>query len=153
MSELVAAGMPARNHRDFCDQQFGCQHRDWVKRFPAALFLILTRGTRPIGRLYLNPSDESIHIIEIAFLPDWQGQGLGRAVITALQRRAAALGRSVTLHVAVENVQAASLYQRLGFVAERRSERHVLMRWTPPAEHDRGDAPLPRHTAGNTTPP
>ncbi|SEH30648.1 GNAT family N-acetyltransferase [Magnetospirillum fulvum] len=132
-SELVAAGMPTKNHQDFCDSQFACQHRDWIERFPMAQFLILTRGTRPIGRLYLNPSDEGVHIVDIAFLPDWQGRGLGRAVIAELQRQATTFGQSVTLNVAVENSPAASLYHRLGFVAERRSERHVLMRWSPQA--------------------
>jgi len=132
-SELVAAGMPAKNHQDFCDSQFACQHRDWVERFPTAQFLILTRGTRPIGRLYLNSSGEGIHIVDIAFLPDWQGQGLGAAVIAGLQRQASARGGAVTLHVAMENAQAASLYRRLGFQVEHRTERHVLMRWNPPA--------------------
>jgi len=135
-SELAAVGMPARDRQDFCDRQFACQHSDWVRRFPSAQFLILMRGIRPIGRLYLNPTDEGVHIVEIAFLPEWQGKGFGRAIIAWLQRQAAASVRNITLNVTMDNGQAASLYRRLGFVAERQTDRHIFMRWNAAAAID-----------------
>jgi len=60
---------------------------------------------------------------------DFWGAGVGRALIEALLAWAAAGGvvRKLNLRVRADNARAIALYERLGFVAEGRATRDVLI--------------------------
>lgn len=117
----------------FCDDQFDFQHADWMRRYPDAQFLIVIGDGAPIGRLYLDFSGTSLHLIDIGLLPAWRRRGFGAAALGELKRRAAAANRSATLRVARDNHAAAALYARQGFVAGETFASHVALAWHPPS--------------------
>lgn len=69
------------------------------------------------GYFLAMPGVEELHLLNITVAPDWQGQGLGRAMLQAV----CALAREralpqVLLEVRASNVRAQALYRRFGFV-------------------------------------
>jgi ribosomal protein S18 acetylase RimI-like enzyme len=112
--ELAATGWPEETRAAFADQQFGMQHIHFVSHFPGAHFFLLQREGRDIGRYYLDVTEDAWHVVDIAFVSDMRGQGIGTALLQATR----ALAPAVTLSVAVNNPAAMRLYSRLGFVDE-----------------------------------
>lgn len=113
--ELAALNWPEALLRDFCRSQFEAQHQDYIHRYPTACFLVLELRREPVGRLYIDLSGPVIHLIDIALLPSARGRGIGTRILTAMQERAKADGKPVSLHVQHGNRAAADLYRRLGF--------------------------------------
>jgi GNAT superfamily N-acetyltransferase len=66
----------------------------------------------------------------LELLPRLQRRGLGRAIISDLQREAALAGLPIRLQVLRVN-PAQSLYRRLGFEEVGVTTSHLLMSWTP----------------------
>lgn len=128
--ELAVTGWPEAAKQAFCDSQFELQHAHYVRQYPGGEFLLLRAGHEAVGRLYCDATGDSVHLIDISFLPAWRGRGTGSAVLREMQERAAAAGKAVTLHVLAQNTHAAALYRRFGFVAGVKNGAHVAMRWS-----------------------
>ncbi len=86
------------------------------------------RAGEDIGRLYIERWPSQHCIIDIAFLPEHRGKGLGEALLRDLLDEAAAAGKDVSIHVEKLN-PAMRLYRRLGFVTEEDKGVYDLMRW------------------------
>jgi ribosomal protein S18 acetylase RimI-like enzyme len=93
-------------------QQFSAQNAGYAG---CASLIVETAGA-PIGRLALK-CDDSLRLAEIALLPEARGQGFGAALILMLQAEAQTRALPLRLSVARDNLRAAALYGRLGFVA------------------------------------
>jgi ribosomal protein S18 acetylase RimI-like enzyme len=131
---------------EFLRMQFDAQHEYYSEQFPDARFdVVLDRGRpvdarfdvvldrgRPVGRLYVDRRADEIRVIDIAFLPESRGKGLGGAMMQALLDEAAAAARPVRIHVEKLN-RALRLYRRLGFVEIEDQGVYLLMEWSPPA--------------------
>jgi ribosomal protein S18 acetylase RimI-like enzyme len=115
----------------FLDMQFRAQHAHYQQHYPEADWLMTMRGEENIGRLYLDRLPSQHRIIDIAFLPEYRGRGLGEALLRDLLDEAAAAGKPVSIHVEKLN-PAMRLYRRLGFVTEEDKGIYDLMRWTAP---------------------
>jgi ribosomal protein S18 acetylase RimI-like enzyme len=125
----------------FLREQFRLQHHHFVSYFAAADFWIVERSLRsgpnfPVGRLYLDRSQSRWLIVDIGFLPEARGQGLGTALLKWVQASASDAGAAaVDLHVMVTNVGAEKLYRSLGFRNEGSAEGyHQLMVWDAAAQ-------------------
>ena len=70
--------------------QFQAQHRFYQEHFSGAAFDIIELASKPIGRLYVERRAEEIRIIDIALLPPYRGQGIGRALLQTLLSRSQA---------------------------------------------------------------
>lgn len=82
------------------------------------------------------------HVLNCCVAPDWQGQGLGRALMRRLMDGAADYGvESLFLEVRPSNARALGLYESLGF------ETVGLRRNYYPAEFGREDAIVMRYSA------
>lgn len=79
--------------------------------------IVEAEGAR-VGWMLVDRAGDSIHLVEIHIAPSWQGRGLGRTLIAALQGEATETGRAVTLCVHPDNRKARALYDSMGFVAE-----------------------------------
>lgn len=131
----------------FIDEQGVPAALEWDAEDSSAVhFLIRTAGAA-LGTARLLDDG---HIGRVALLPAWRGQGLGERLMREVMAYAQARGMNALLLSA--QVQAQSLYQRLGFMVDSEPYMeagilHVAMRWQadaldtaeseqPPIEYD-----------------
>ena len=114
--ELARLDWPVRAKRDFLDAQCRLQRDHYAQHYVGADLLIVERGERAVGRVYVHASAKEIRLMDIAVLRTEQGQGFATTIVRALQHLASRRGRQImlTLHVEPAN-PAQRLYERLGF--------------------------------------
>src|SRR6185437_1824918 len=134
--EFSVVPWPQAQKDAFLHQQFQLQHRHFFTHFAGADFWIVDRAlppgaNRPAGRFYLDRSTPVWHVIDIGFLPEARGQGLGSALLKWAQTSAIDAGvAAIDLQVALTNGRAEKLYRSLGFQAEGNSDGfHRRMVW------------------------
>jgi GNAT superfamily N-acetyltransferase len=115
MEELVVTTWSDVQKRAFLQMQFDAQHAHYQKYYAGSDFLVITRADAPVGRLYLARWAREHRIVDVAFLPEHCGQGLGTALLLDLLDEAERARKSVTIHVEKFN-RAMRLYDRLGFI-------------------------------------
>ena len=81
----------------------------------------------PVGRVVESREGTDWWLVDVAFVPEARGQGLGHAVLAHLLDEAREAGACVRLHVRLGH-RALALYQRLGFVEVSRDEQDIEMR-------------------------
>lgn len=124
--EVAPVPWPEEAKQAFLRSQCELQRDHYHKHYQGAEFLIIERGSTPIGRLYLHAGAQELRVMDIALVPSERGRGLGTLIMTALLDWARARKGSVTLHVEPLN-PAQRLYARLGFqLAEDRGVYHFL---------------------------
>jgi len=98
-------------------------------RFQPERWQVIQAEGQDIGVLIVEENDVEIYLTEIQLLPEWQGRGIGTAIIQRLMDEAVASGRPLTLRVLHVNDRARALYERLGFHAFKEIETHTYLRW------------------------
>jgi ribosomal protein S18 acetylase RimI-like enzyme len=99
-------------------------------RFRPEAWLVVQVGGRDVGVLVVEERDQELYVARIEISPEWQGRGIGSAVIRSLMDEAAASGKELRLDVLHANGRARRLYERLGFDALAESKTRTSMRWT-----------------------
>lgn len=128
--ELAPVPWPEEAKLAFLRSQCELQHAHYQKYYPQAELLLIERNRLPIGRIYVHEGAQEIRLMDIAFVPEQRGQGIGTRLVTALLTYAQTRGANVTLHVEPQN-PAQRLYARLGFhLLEDRGMYHFL-EWRP----------------------
>ena len=134
--ELAVAPWSEEQKQAFLASQFQAQRRHYYQHIPDCAFAVIERDGAPVGRLYLEPRRTRLHIVDIALLPQWRGQGLGTAIMQALQAHAATRGKGVGIFVEKFN-PALRLYRRLGFAENADRAVYLEMEWLPDSERRR----------------
>jgi ribosomal protein S18 acetylase RimI-like enzyme len=104
----------------------------WQQRYfddhfdPSRSQLVVVDGV-DVGVLAVEWREDVAFIANIEVLPEYQGRGLGAAIIQGVIADAAARGLPVALHVLKIN-PARRLYERLGFIVTGETDTHYLMR-------------------------
>lgn len=98
--------------------------------WPDASHLLLWHGGQPAGRLVADCGADELRVIDLTFVPEMRGQGLGSAVLRRLQRCASERGLPLALTVQHQNSGARRLYLALGFRAAEGDEVSGQMVWT-----------------------
>src|SRR5208283_5900907 len=106
------------------------QATHYHRYYPDASYDVILREGQAIGRLYVNPSEDAILLIDIALLPEHRGAGIGAQLLNGILSQAAAQGKRVQIHVEREN-PAMRLYTRLGFQKLEDQGIYFFMEWTP----------------------
>lgn len=127
--EFAALGWPEPALHSFLTSQAQLQARHYDTTYPGAFRGIVTGQGVAVGRLYLYARPGHIRVVDISLLPAWQTQGLGSALLGAVQAMAKAEDADVRLSVSIGN-PAWRLYQRLGFVVVADNGAALEMRWT-----------------------
>jgi len=127
--EMALIDWTDQQKEDFLRMQFKAQHSYYHEQFSEAQFDIIERDSNAIGRLYVDRRDDEIRIIDIALLPEYCGEGIGRALMQSLIDEASASKKSVSIHVEHNN-PAMHLYQRLGFKHIRDEGVYFFMQWS-----------------------
>ena len=112
----------------FCRMQFAAQTADYQKNYPDASFQIIERDGVAAGRLLVMRSDDAVHVIDIALIPEHRGAGIGTKLLKELQEEARAAGKKLSIYVERFN-PARRLYDRLGFKQVEEKEVYLLMEW------------------------
>jgi ribosomal protein S18 acetylase RimI-like enzyme len=98
-------------------------------RFQPDRCQVIQVGGQDIGVFNVEEGDDEIFLAGIEILPDWQGWGIGSAIVRSLMDSAATAGKPVTLRVLHVNKRACALYEQLGFRPFKQIETHTYLRW------------------------
>jgi GNAT superfamily N-acetyltransferase len=124
-----------RAYREVVIRQFGSWDDDaqdgWFdKGLADAQFSVVEENGEAIGTIASNDLPDRLVLVELQLLPEYQGRGIGTALLQAQLEWARRLQKPVTLRVLFES-RARSLYARHGFVVTGKTDTHYLMEWRP----------------------
>jgi GNAT superfamily N-acetyltransferase len=125
-------------YRDVVERQFGpwdeaAQDGFFARDWRGATFVIVLADGTPCGYACIEDrstaAEADVHVRELVIAPQYQGRGIGSALLRDAQARARSRGVPVHLGTFTQN-RALTLYLRLGFREIERSDGHVILRWT-----------------------
>lgn len=126
--ELAQVPWPPEAREAFLRQQFDAQDAWWRTNYAGASFEVVVADGLDAGRLYLWESPSEVRIVDVALLPEARRGGIGTRLVRDVQERAAAAGKSVTIHVERMN-PALRLYERLGFRLAEDKGVYLFLSW------------------------
>jgi len=100
------------------------------KGLTEAEFSVIEEEGEPIGTIALKHAPDCLHLVELQLLPEYQGRGLGSALLRSQIELAQRLQKRIALRVLLQN-RAKSLYARHGFLLTGQDDTHCLMEWRP----------------------
>ena len=124
--DLAAMPLPDAQKAQLIRSQYDMQDAQYRRDYPDADFLIITWHDQPIGRFSKATSAQMVHLIDIALIPQSQGQGIGTTLLRHVLQEADALKLPSELKVLMSN-PAIHLYQRLGFEQVDLQAPHIIM--------------------------
>lgn len=127
--ELLVTDWSDQDKAIFCRHQFDAQTAHYTANYPGASFQIIERAGVPAGRLYLARWEKEIRIVDITFLPEHRGAGLGTNLLKELQEEAKSADKKLSIHVERLN-PAMRLYERLGFRQVEDKGVYLLLHWS-----------------------
>jgi hypothetical protein len=65
----------------FLKMQFSAQKASYAKEYPGARHAVICRDDDPVGRLYLDRSQERFHTLDITIANTCRDQGIGSVVL------------------------------------------------------------------------
>jgi ribosomal protein S18 acetylase RimI-like enzyme len=131
--DLGAAAWPEAIRDVTLRIQFEAQRRGYAERWPSATTEFLTHGGVRAGWVTVDRAAPSIHVVDIAVVPERRGQGIGMAALRALLDEGERDARRVTLSVSRSNLSAMRLYSRLGFQPTGGNDLDLHLEWRPAA--------------------
>ena len=119
-------------------QTWGKWDEEWQSarfrdNFDPSDYQIIVVDGRDAGEIILADRESELYIASILILPEYQGHGIGTAIIRDILARADQRGLPVALQVLKVN-PARRLYERLGFAVIGETDTHYLMRSQPDRE-------------------
>lgn len=109
-------------------QQFAAQRAQYSADRTNSDWWIVERDGVAVGRLYIRHDPGFDYLVDIALLPEVQGQGIGSRLMDRMMSEAAAAGRGVRLHVDPFK-PARQLYLRKGFREIGMDGPDIAMEW------------------------
>lgn len=114
----------------FVKMQSDAQHEHYRNSYPRAQYSIVTRGGKPVGRLYLAESDSEIRILDLTLLPAERNAGIGSFLLRKLIEESIAKQKALAIYVESFST-ALRLFERLGFVNSQENGIYFLMKREP----------------------
>ena len=128
--DLAGVFAEAEQMRHLLLIQFKAQALTYSQQFPDASHEIVELDGEPIGRVMMDRHSGSVHIVDIALIPDARNRGIGTAILGRVIEECALSGSTCTLQVVKTN-KAQGLYHRLGFEVVGDDGMRLSMRWSP----------------------
>jgi ribosomal protein S18 acetylase RimI-like enzyme len=130
-SEMALVPWTDAQKQAFLEMQFTAQRSSYAKEYPGAQHTVIFRDNEPVGRLYVDRSQERFHILDITVANTCRKQGIGSVVLRKIMQEAEHAGRPTTIYV--ENFNPSlRLFERLGFRVAAVKDFQVLLE-RPPA--------------------
>jgi ribosomal protein S18 acetylase RimI-like enzyme len=118
--------------RDVVEQTWGWdeawQRTDFVKRFAESVVSVVEVAGRAAGTVWVQWTPDCLYICELQVSPEFQGRGLGTAVLQHMIEQAASRGLPVELAVVPANPRAKGWYERVGFEVVATEPPFIRMR-------------------------
>jgi ribosomal protein S18 acetylase RimI-like enzyme len=130
-AELAPLPWSEEQKQAFLRMQFQAQHSYYTQHYGGDRFDLVMDGAEPVGRFYVGRWSKEICVIDISFLPEHRGRGLGTALLRELLEEGATQGKTVSIHVEKFN-PAKRLYERLGFALAGDAGVYDYMTCAPP---------------------
>ena len=124
--------LPAEVRENLLRMQYRAMTGAYRTSFPDASFEIVLLDDRPVGRLIRDAAEDRLHIVYIAFMPEWRHRGVGSALMRAVMAEAARFQRGCEAIVALDNVASLGLWSKLGFSERARDGANVIVDWQSP---------------------
>jgi ribosomal protein S18 acetylase RimI-like enzyme len=128
--ELAVTGWNDDQKETFLRMQYEAQKSSYRMQCPEAKYWVIYYEECPAGRLTLDREPHKLHIVDIAFVPECRGKGVGTALMQSIQREASGAGKAVSLHVEKFN-PALRWYERMGFKVVSAGPIYLEMIWRP----------------------
>jgi len=120
--------------RDLVERQYGAWNDDQQDGFFESSWegvpheMVLSGG-EPCGYISVEDCAGHVYLRELVVRPDYQGQGIGSAVLDLVKEHARARRVPVRLRTNLAN-RAAGLYRRVGFREVGTTSTHILFEWS-----------------------
>ncbi len=115
---------------EFLESQFNMQHIYYMKSYRNPSFDIVLLENVAIGRLYVERTAEEIRVIDICFLKEYRGFGVGTQLFNSLIKESENKNMNLTLHVEYYNF-AKQWYEKIGFKQYGENSVYVFMIRSP----------------------
>lgn len=125
--ELALTNWDEATRHAFLNQQFNAMRHGYRSMFPAAEFLVIQVGGRPVGRIVLDVGANEIRVVDLALLPEDQNHGVG----TLLMRQVCAVAKMPVRLCVLKFNRARLWYQRLGFTHFGERGCYDELEWQP----------------------
>ena len=131
----LARGIHHAALRDVVERQFGhwddvAQDRYFEGDWREAQFEMILADGVPCGYVCIEDRAADVHLREIVIAPEFQGRGIGTAIVREVIERARNRGVPARLGALHQN-RALALYRRLGFRDVGRTDTHIGLEWRP----------------------
>lgn len=132
-TDLQGLNLEPELYEEIMDLQDRAREAGHGTQYPNAAEFVLEKAGDSVGRLVLAPEPDGMRIVDLTFIPALRDQGLGTAVIGALQQAGAAMGGRLVCLALRTSPDLKMALTLLGFSVERSSDAADLMVWTPGA--------------------
>jgi ribosomal protein S18 acetylase RimI-like enzyme len=127
--EMAVVPWTPEQKETFVRMQFEAQQRHYAAEHPQAQHAVISLDQSPVGRIYFNPTTETLHILDVTVLPQYRNQGIGSILLGRILEQARAGAKPVTIYVESYN-PSLRLFERLGFARAAENGLNLLMKWT-----------------------
>lgn len=100
------------------EQQQEAQIEGYGDQFPNAMYFVIEYHHEKVGRAVLDFGMNEIRVVDLAFIKEARGKGLGEGVMASFVSISEKVKAPLVLSVLSSNVAAKMLYAKLGFVVE-----------------------------------
>jgi ribosomal protein S18 acetylase RimI-like enzyme len=87
---------------------------------------VFEKNNKTIGKVHLREDADRLTLSNLAVLPLFQGQGIGKMLVQRCQHYAQAIEKPLYLDVETNNEKALELYQRLGFKMHQAIDYYLI---------------------------
>lgn len=129
--DAVAAMPNPALGQHFLRIQYTAQERRFRTRYPDLERWVMMIGEEPVGRLYLQHSPTALHLVDLTLLPEYRGQGIGRALVAELMAEATEQGVPLRMRLGRTH-DAIRQAMRIGFRVVAEDDVETRLEWTPP---------------------
>ena len=126
--EISLWGWDQGQQLQFLRMQHAAQQGFYRQQYPKLQYQIIMDAGISAGRMATVQIDAELVLVDIILLPEFQGKGLGTAILMALQEQAAKQKILLRLSVLTDS-RARQLYERLGFQAVVNGGMYTIMKW------------------------
>lgn len=129
--QFARANLTAEQQQQLLRHQFLAMHASYAQHYPHGGHYIVEQNGEPIGRVYVNESNEELRLLDIIIARSRRNQGVGARVLQQMIERSNATGKPIRFYVWQDNVDAQRFYERLGFNQVRDDQSYLLYERRP----------------------